>query len=512
MIIDSPEMKWLMEKRGIGAQTVAKMKIYVDEFTVDDAGTRRNMVVFPYVVNGEIKGHKRRTPDKIFGATPGSKGVYNEDALDEEGFLVVVEGELDAGSVIEAGIDKVISVPDGWGKDRGFNDSGDSATEKKLEEIKDRILKADYVVAAGDNDESGKSLPLFLSRFLMKIALEEKEIVSADVRQVTWPKDCKDANDVLVKHGPAELKKRIEEAKPTETEGGTIYDVTGYIPSDPRTVLKSGISGIDDRVALELGGTSVLTGYPGQGKSTFAVWLAYQIHKNTGKKIGLFAFETSTKRIQDQIFRLTYGKPIDEAVGSPELDQFIHPSNPLAKNIYLIKREYSASIDHNLWWLRQFIHRYAVNYGCDLIIVDPWNEIDHLPAGNESLTNYINFALQQIRAMAEKLHVHIMIVAHPKKPQDGSIKSAPGGYDIADSAAFYNKPHLGLTLFKDEKKDELFLSTWKVRDVELYGVKRGFTKLLFDDRTLSYRVDPDQKLPQEEKDIKNSLSDFSDIR
>ena len=56
------------------------------------------------------------------------------------------------------------------------------------------------------------------------------------------------------------------------------------------------------------------------------------------------------------------------------------------------------------------------------------------------MTSYINFALQQIRQWAAQFDTHICLIAHPRKmPTDGGAMRCPTGYDIADSAAFFNK-------------------------------------------------------------------------
>lgn len=133
--------------------------------------------------------------------------------------------------------------------------------------------------------------------------------------------------------------------------------------------------------------------------------------------------------------------------------------------------------------------RLAVRDQCKLIIIDPWNELEHLPAPGESLTNYINWATQQLRQWAEKLDVHIQVVAHPRKFSPDQKPRPPTGYDIADSAAFFNKPSLGLTVHQGKTEDGLSVSqliTWKVRDVQLYGATKGTIDLHFDEQAMTY--------------------------
>jgi twinkle protein len=89
------------------------------------------------------------------------------------------------------------------------------------------------------------------------------------------------------------------------------------------------------------------------------------------------------------------------------------------------------------------------------------------------MTHYINFAIKTIRGWAKALEVHIIIVAHPAKMRTDQGKRAPTGYDIADSAAFFNKPGLGFTVHEGSEDFQVEIYNWKTRDRLLYGTKPG---------------------------------------
>ena len=84
-----------------------------------------------------------------------------------------------------------------------------------------------------------------------------------------------------------------------------------------------------------------------------------------------------------------------------------------------------AGTAHDLVWVKTIIHQLAARDHCGVVIIDPWNELEHLPEKGESLTSYVNFALTKMRQWAEKYDVHICIVAHPRKLQAGE---KPSGY------------------------------------------------------------------------------------
>jgi twinkle protein len=154
----------------------------------------------------------------------------------------------------------------------------------------------------------------------------------------------------------------------------------------------------------------------------------------------------------------------------------------------IVHRTYEEGA-HHLAWLKSMIYTLAVRDGCKLILVDPWNELEHLPEPGESMTAYINFALQQIRTWAEQYDVHICLIAHPRKMQTDGKPRNPTGYDIADSAAFFNKPSLGFSVHQEENEEGekyVRLTTWKVRDTQLYGIEPGHTRLVFHKDPMTY--------------------------
>lgn len=136
------------------------------------------------------------------------------------------------------------------------------------------------------------------------------------------------------------------------------------------------------------------------------------------------------------------------------------------------------------------IYALAVRDECKLITIDPWNELEHLPEVGESMTSYINFALQQIRTWAQQYDTHICLIAHPRKMSTEGKPRPPTGYDIADSAAFFNKPALGFSVHQERDEDAgqqwVKITTWKVRETQLYGFDPGYTKLTFHPYAMTY--------------------------
>lgn len=460
--------KWLSEQRGLDAALTAAMGVA----RKDHPGMDGPVVAFPYRRGGRPYAAKFRSlAEKDWRSSRGvSRGLYNEDALDlTEGPAVITEGEIDCLSVIQSGFNRCVSLPDGWSENGDKRDC--------LIEAEDRLRRAPYVIVAGDNDAAGKGLPKAVANIL----------AGHDVRYAEWPDGCKDANDVLVKYGEGEVSRCLTEAKRIDPPGGFVTGISDMPPLPERRVLRVGMKPYDFGLAFEVGAMSVGTGTPGAGKSTFTTFAAYHVAKSENVKVGMLAFETHPHQIRDHLARLSTGVPWANMSERQQAETALS----LDRHFRIVHRTFDDIPNgHNLGWLRDMIYTLAVRDNCKLIIVDPWNELEHMPQPGESLTNYINFALQQIRVWAEQYDCHICVIAHPRKMMTDGKPRIPTGYDIADSAAFANKPALGFSVHQEEDESgEEFVrvQAWKVRNTQLYGFGKTSMRLTFDQERMTYR-------------------------
>jgi twinkle protein len=74
-----------------------------------------NTIQFNYFENNELINIKYRTADKVFKMVKKAEKIpYNVNCLNDSfDFIFIVEGEMDALTLIECGIESVISVPNG---------------------------------------------------------------------------------------------------------------------------------------------------------------------------------------------------------------------------------------------------------------------------------------------------------------------------------------------------------------------------------------------------------------
>jgi twinkle protein len=483
MTANEQMITWL-EERGLDPELADKMGW---DGALDRSG--KAWVRIPYLRDGKRINRKYRLiGGKEFRNDPGSEhDLYNVDCLRDETLsghpLLITEGEMDALACMQAGYHRVVSIPDGWSKT--IEDIGDQAKADVFRRNEGLIKNAGMIVAAVDNDDTGYALQRAIANFFEDV----------DVYWVKWPDGCKDANDTLLMHGQEGITSAVSSARPMDPKGGLI---TGFSDAPPRAeqkMWKVGDRHIDNVVCFRTGEFSVLTGIPGSGKTTLVGWMCHKLVKEHDIRIGLGLFETSPAEVFDQLSRLDSGLP----TASLSDDEHKAFGKKLDRNYRLFHRvdESKDGDVHGMAWLRSMIHKLAVRDGCNIVFIDPWNELEHFVQTNETMTQYINLALSNVRQWAEKFDIHICIVAHPRKMQ---LHEEPTGYHVADSAAFFNKPAMGWTVHNRTSKPQLdengkelppdppyvTLRAWKVRNRQETRCRPGVVRMNFDETKMNY--------------------------
>lgn len=103
--------------------------------------------------------------------------------------------------------------------------------------------------------------------------------------------------------------------------------------------------------------------------------------------------------------------------------------------------------DFDLAWLKAVIEEAATRHGCRWILIDPWNEVEHLWGRQDTETIYLNRALRELKRLGRRFQICIIIVAHPTK-EGGKAESVREArlYDINGDSAWNNKADLGVVV------------------------------------------------------------------
>lgn len=461
---------YLYGERKIGANTLADNFVTAREAWMPP-DQHCMTIQFPYYKGGEVVNVKYRTGDKTFRQEKGAeKCFYRYDEIahyDGDLPLVICEGEFDALSMCEAGISTATSVPDGAPSEDATN------FRTKFDFLKSAgpiFEKYKQVVICVDTDGPGRKLEQELVR---RIGPEQ-------CKKANLPKDCKDANDVLIKHGVNAVRHLVFDATPYPVSGiieanEVLPDVIDIYDNGLRRGASTGWLSVDQYYTVKVGEMTIVTGIPGSGKSNFLDDMAVNLAKEPGWTFSVFSPENwPVQRHLSTLLEKVVKKPFRQLrhfdrMTKEEMKEGLGWINDHFH--FIIPKEEMLSVETILKKARATILRYGVKG----IIIDPWNEIEHEMRPGEREDQYISRALTQIRRFARFNGVHIWVVAHPKnqqKDKDTGDYKAPTMYEISGGAHWRNKADNGICVHRPDMTTplvEIYVQKIRFREVGKIG-------------------------------------------
>lgn len=431
-------------------------------------------LVFPYTENGILVNEKfRLLPKNGFWQHPNRRKIlWNADALGDPSLrdgsksLVITEGELDALAGIEAGHPFSVSVPDGAPPPAGEpSDEAPSDPRGRYEFIWNHRTKMRGIknfVLATDDDPPGERLREELMRLLG----------AASCSFVDYPFPCKDLNEVLIRHGKQAVLDVIARAKPCPVRG--IYPILNAVGPKPPT-MSSGWEVLDNHLQLYFDEFIVITGIPQHGKSTFAMQMLYQLAVNQDIVSAIFTPEMPIWYVVEHLTALRTGKvdsKDEQALDWINNHFVVIGSDPTG----------DEDDDFTLDWIIEKATEAVLRYNIRVLLIDPWNEVEHARNRNESQTEYVARGIRMLKRFARERRVIVIVVAHPTKMEttaEGKLKM-PSLYDISDSAAWFNKADHGIVIYRHYDHPRTDVNVAKVRLARVAGVP-GRVSLKYDD-------------------------------
>lgn len=405
----------------------------------------------PFTADGQRVGCKHRSisGDKRFAQDVGSAQVfYNLDCLRDETLatapLVITEGEIDCWSALQAGYPRTVSVP-GGAPSKPTKGEG-----RKYAFLETPLLKnVDKIILAVDGDEPGANLLHDLS----------VRLGAYRCHFVKYPKGCKDLNDALRLYGERGVQATLQRAQPIKIHG--YYELDQLPPAPQPRAHDCGIIGLSEHYKLRLGDLTVITGVPGHGKSSFINEICCRMTQNHGWKTVFASFEQMPQTDHRRALRSFYNEKLEKMMGPKELadaDAWINQHFG-----FIVPDE---DDDVTLEWMLNVLEQSALRKEAQIVVIDPWNEMDHTRPPDMTMTEYTGYAIKQFKKFARYHNVHMIVAAHPakmKRDRDGKYP-VPSLYDIADSAHWANKPDVGIIVHRpDLSVNETLIKVAKVR-------------------------------------------------
>jgi len=415
-------IKWFGE-RGISEPTLQHWKIGESLEYFPQVGKKRRAINFNYYRENNLVNVKYRDGQKNFKMVSGAELIfYGLDNIKTMEKIFIVEGEIDALSLHEAGIYSVCSVPNGASKGNQRLEYLDNC----FEYFKDKK----EIILCTDNDNPGIQLRNELAR----------RFGAYRCKYVDFG-DFKDANEILTTKGAETLRNVIKTAKNFPLEGVLNLDniwqsVLTYNENGVKNY-SIGLPNADNYFKMELGQWSVVTGIPNSGKSDVMDQICCNMAIKYDMRCAMFApesfpYEGHIKRIANKLNETNCNN-----------EQLNQTKDFIQDHFFWVK------IDLENLTLKGILNAFrdlVFQKGINVCVIDPWNMLDHSAQRDHS---YIGRALSEITQFCQQTNTHLFLVAHPRKieSENGRYKK-PTLYDISGSADFFNKAYNGLIVYR----------------------------------------------------------------
>lgn len=438
-------VKWF-ELRGISQQTLIDFKISEGFEFMPQTQKETNTVQFNYFRDSELINIKYRDGRKNFKLHSGSELIfYNLDAIKNIDIVILCEGEIDCMSLHQAGYKHAVSVPNGAGNGK--------LNLEYLDNCIDYFANKKEILLAVDNDLPGRNLQEQLAERLGKERCFKVQF-----------KDCKDANECLVKYGIQGIIESIADKKEFALEGiFTIkdysYEIDDIYDNGLPEGAKTNMPNLNKLLTFHKGYFTTITGVPNQGKSDALDQITLGLSLNANWKGGFYSPENKPTSLHiSKLARKLIGKGWwgQNRIDKDEINMV---KEYLNDRFFFIKPENDFTLDTILKHGRDLVSR----KGIDFLVIDAWNKLEHKYGSDEN--KYIGESLDKLGTFFERNNIHGFIVAHPRKmlKQKNGKFEVPNLYDISGSANWFNKSDNGICIYRDYEEE---ISRWYVQKVK----------------------------------------------
>ena len=210
---------------------------------------------------------------------------------------------------------------------------------------------------------------------------------------------------------------------------------------------------LDAILKFYLGQFIVLTGIPGHGKSTFMLNVLLKLALDQG--VGSFMYVPENEaHLRDKLRTLWTGS-------AEAYKHFCAQQCSIQSAIPHVIGEPAHTID----WVLDRAAWAVANRKTEIVLIDPWNELDRAKPKDMLMTDYIGECLMLIKQFCRSLNAIVIMVAHPTKAISNTGGRIVSLADIEGSMNWYNKCDNGLIVVREAATNTAKVISAKVREI-----------------------------------------------
>lgn len=388
-------------------------------------------IEFNFYKYGELVNRKSRNGKKEFRLESNCELVwYNHDALFHHKDIIIVEGEVDALSYIEAGHHNVVSVPNG-ATNFGFLDTSIDLFEE-----------VEKIYLSIDQDEAGEKLK---NELIRRLGAEKCFIVSLP--------GAKDANEFLVGSGAEALSACLFSSTQVPLEHvNTLNDISKELKEfffeGAKPGYQIGLPEFDSVFSTYTSQFIVVTGIPGHGKSDWIDMMTMGYQKKYGWKTAYASPENKPDHIHaSKIFRKYWdGTPTEVEVENEKWNE-----------IHEVINDHFYFIDKDHFTLEEILKKgseLVKRKGIRCLVIDPYNKVRLKNGSGLSIPDYTMEYLQKVDTWSKQHDCLVILAAHPIKMKtlDNGQVAEPTFYDVKGGGEFYDMSYHGLCVYRNKEE------------------------------------------------------------
>jgi twinkle protein len=197
----------------------------------------------------------------------------------------------------------------------------------------------------------------------------------------------------------------------------------------------------------------VVTGVAGQGKSTFLLNVLTKVARERGVKSFLYVPENEA-HLHEKLEKI-WGADEQSFQHFCESQCFIQSAVPATYN----------DPPHTLDWVLDQATVAVKKDSVEVVMIDPWNELDRAKPRDTLLSDYIGECLRLIKQFCRTFEVTVIVVAHPTKAVNENGGRVPNLSDIEGSMNWFNKCDNGLIVAREPNGNTSRIISAKVREI-----------------------------------------------
>lgn len=215
--------------------------------------------------------------------------------------------------------------------------------------------------------------------------------------------------------------------------------------------VSTGWDEFDEIYKLYPGQFTVCTGIAGHGKSTLLLNMICNVARLHDIKSFLYVPENEGHILEKM--ELIWGQ-------EPGWENFSRSQCFVQSS----QCEHYDSAAKTIQWVLDRAVAAVKNDGVDLLLIDPWNELERAKPKDQLLSDYIGQCLMFLKQFCRALEVAVILVAHPTKAGVEAGKT-PSLSDIEGSMNWFNKCDNGLIVERNPNQSACRVISAKVREI-----------------------------------------------